>query len=150
MWGGEFHFTSNVRTQKEFEEVCLRISPFAKGIVIRGAVSDAALLERFTELEFVVFEGQRITRLWNISKTPNLRMLTVWMNKNLKTLDGLEAAANLECLQLYGSFSEVAVHKIASFSSIAELEKLKEVVISATEPLDHNIDYLIDLSSLDY
>ena len=86
MWGGEFHFTSNVRTQKEFEEVCLRISPFAKGIVIRGAVSDAALLERFTELEFVVFEGQRITRICNISKTPNLRMLTVWMIKILKLL----------------------------------------------------------------
>ena len=32
----EYISLSRIRTQKEFEEVCLRISPFAKGIVIRG------------------------------------------------------------------------------------------------------------------
>ena len=29
------------------------------------------------------------------------------------------------------------------------LKKLKEVIISATEPLDHNIDYLIDFMQFD-
>ena len=146
----EFVTLSKIRTQKEFEEVCEKISPNAKGIVIRGAVLDASPLERFTDLEFVVFEGQRIAQFWNISKTPNLRMLTIWMNKNLKSLSGLEDAVDLECLQFYTSFSDVAVHKIASWAPISNLEKLKEVVISATEPLDHNIDYLIDLPNLEY
>ena len=146
----EFVTLSKIRTQEEFEEACKRISPGVKGIVIRGAVLDASPLERFTGLEFVVFEGQRIAQLWNISKTPNLRMLTIWMNKNLKSLSGLEDATNLECLQLYTPFSDFAVHKIVSLAPISNLKKLKEVIISATEPLDHNIDYLIGLPSLEY
>ena len=146
----EFVTLNKIRTQEEFENICKRISKKAKGIVIRGAVSDASPLEQFTDLEFVVFEGQRIANFWNISKTPKLRMLTIWMNKNLKSLCGLEDAANLECLQLYTSFSDVIVHKIASFAPISNLKKLKEVIISATEPLDHNIDYLIDLPNLEY
>lgn len=146
----EFVTLNKTRTQEEFENVCKRISKQAKGIVIRGAVSDASPLEQFTDLEFVVFEGQRIARFWNISKTPNLRMLTIWMNKNLTSLSGLENSTNLECLQLYTSFSDVTVHKIASFAPISNLEKLKEVIISATESLDHNIDYLINLPNLEY
>ena len=146
----EFVTLSKIRTQEEFEDVCKRISPDVKGLMIHGAVLDASPLEKFASLEFVTFESQRIVQLWNISKTPNLRMLTIWMNKNLKSLSGLEDATNLECLQLYTSFSDVAVHKIASFAPISNLKKLKEVIVSATEPLDHNIDYLINLPSLEY
>ena len=146
----EFVTLGGIRTQKEFEDVCKRISRDVKGLVIRGAISDASPLEQFASLAFVALEGQRIAQLWDMAKTPNLRMLTVWMNKHLKSLSGLEGAANLECLQFYTSFSDVAVHKIASFAPIANLKKLKELVISATEPLDRNIDYLIDLASLSY
>lgn len=146
----EFVTLEKIRTQEEFEKVCERISAVVKGIVVRGAVSDASPLERFELLEFVVFEGQRITRFWDTSKTPNLRMLTIWMNKNLKSLSGLENASNMECLQFYTSFSDVAVHKIESFSPISKLSNLKELIVSATESLDHNIDYLIDLPNLEY
>ena len=100
-----------IRTQEEFEAVCERISPGVKGMVIQGAVSDAAPLERFAELEFVMFENQRISHFWDTSKTPELRMITVWMNKYLKLLSGLEYAKNLKCLQFYTSFSDTAVHK---------------------------------------
>ena len=141
----EFVTLEKIRTQEEFEKVCERISAVVKGIVVRGAVSDASPLERFELLEFVVFEGQRITRFWDTSKTPNLRMLTIWMNKNLKSLSGLENASNMECLQFYTSFSDVAVHKIESFSPISKLSNLKELIVSAIESLDHNIDYLIEL-----
>ena len=72
--------------------------------MIRGPILDASPLEQFASLEFVVFEGQRITRFWDTSKTPKLKMLTIWMSKNLKSLSGLEYASNLECLQLYTSF----------------------------------------------
>ncbi len=146
----EFVTLRKVRTQEEFEEVCKRIAPYVKGIVICGAVLDASPLERFTDLEFVVFEGQRMAQFWDMSKNPNLRMLTVWMNKKLKSLSGLETATNLECLQFYTSVSDTAVHKIASLTPISTLRNLKEVVISATEPVDHNIDYLINLPSLEY
>lgn len=146
----EFVTLEKIRTQEEFEKVCERISAVVKGIVVRGAVSDASPLERFELLEFVVFEGQRITRFWDTSKTPNLRMLTIWMNKNLKSLSGLENASNMECLQFYTSFSDVAVHKIESFSPISKLSNLKELIVSAIESLDHNIDYLIDLPNLEY
>jgi len=146
----EFVILEKIRTQEEFEKVCERISAGVKGIVIRGAISDASPLEQFEFLEFVVLECQKITRFWNTSKTPNLRMLTVWMSKNLKSLSGLENASNMECLQFYTSFSDVAVHKIESFSPISKLENLKELIVSATEPLDHNIDYLIGLPNLEY
>ncbi len=146
----EFVTLCKVRTQEEFEEVCKRIAPCVKGIVIRGAVLDASPLERFRDLEFVVFESQRISHFWDTSKTPKLRMITVWVNKHLKSLLGLENAGNLECLQLLSSFSDVGIHKIESLEPISKLQSLKEIVISATEPLDHNIDYLINLPSLEY
>ena len=146
----EFITINKIRTQEEFEDVCKRISSKVKGIVIRGAVSNASPLECFKSLEFVVFEGQRMTQFWDISKNPRLRILTVWMNKHLRSLSGIECAENLECLQFYTSFSDVAAHKIESLEPISKLEKLKELVISATEPLDHNIDYLINLPNLDH
>ncbi|MBR2010571.1 MAG: hypothetical protein IKA06_02320 [Clostridia bacterium] len=146
----EFITLRKIRKQEEFEAVCQRISSSVRGIVIQGAVSDASPLERFSALEFVAFQGQRIACFWNTAKTPKLRMLTIWINKNLKSLSGLEAATNLECLQIYTPFSDVAVHKIESFSPISNLVNLKEVIISATEPLDQNIDYLIDLPILEH
>ena len=146
----EYVVLGKIRTQEEFEAVCQHIYAGVKGIVIRGAVADASPLERFSALEFVVFEGQKMTRFWNTAKNPKLKMLTVWMNKNLKSLDGLENALSLECLQFYASFSDVAVHKVASFAPISKLAHLKELVFSATEPLDHHIDDLIGLPSLQY
>lgn len=146
----EFVTLNKIRTQEEFESVCKRISSRIKGIVIRGAVSDASPLECFKSLEFVVFEGQRMTKFWDTSQNPKLRILTVWVNKNLKSLSGIERAENLECLQFYTSFSDVSVHKIDSLEPLSKLEKLKEIIISATEPIDHNIDYLINLPNLDY
>ena len=146
----EFVTLNKIRTQEEFEEVCKRIFNGVKGLVIRGAVADASPLERFEKLEFVVFEDQRLAQFWNTSKNPKLRMITVWVNKHLKSLCGLEGAVNLECLQLYVTFSDCAIHKLQSLAPISKLENLKEVVISATEPIDHNIDYLIDLPGLEY
>ena len=146
----EYVTLNKIRTQAEFALVCAKINTQVKGIVIRGAVEDASPLECFGALEFVVFEGQRMARLWDMSKNPYLRMLTLWMNKNLKSLNGIENAANLECLQFYTLFSDVAVHKIESLAPISALGKLKELIVTATEPADHNIDYLVDLPSLEY
>ena len=146
----EYVTLNNVRSDEEFASVCENINPDVKGIVMRAAILDPSLLERFSELEFVVFENQRISRFWNTAYTPKLKAVTLWMNKHLKSLDGLENAENLECLQFYSSFSDTAVHKINSFKAISKLPKLRDVVISATEPLDCNIDYLIDLPSLEY
>ena len=52
----EFVTLSKIRTQEEFEDVCKRISPDVKGLMIHGAVLDASPLERFASLEFVAFE----------------------------------------------------------------------------------------------
>lgn len=146
----EYVTLNNVRTQQEFEAVCDQISLAVKGIVLRGAILDASPLERFARLEFVAMENQRIAALWDTAKTPNLRMLTLWLNKNLKSLAGLEGAENLECLQFYTAFSDTAIHKIESFAPISELGHLKELVLSAIEPLDHDMDYLIGLRGLEY
>lgn len=145
----EYVTLSKIRTQDEFVSVCQSVNPDVKGMVIDGAVSDASPLESFPQLEFVVFEGHRIPHFWNTAKTPKLRMLTMWVNKYLKSLKGLEHAENLECLQFYTLFSDVAIHKIESLEPISKLKRLKEIVIACTEPMDHNIDYLIDLPALE-
>ncbi|MBE6661237.1 MAG: hypothetical protein E7605_07550 [Ruminococcaceae bacterium] len=117
-------------------------------------VSDAAPYFVCETVEFSYNGGfavsQKQKNIVAIHASFKLRMLTVWMNKNLKSLSGLEDAVNLECLQFYTAFSDVSVHKIASFAPISNLKKLKEVIVSATESLDHNIDYLIDLPNLEY
>jgi len=88
----------NIRTHAEFEKVLERINASVRGIVIDAAVSDCASLERFEGLEFVVLEGHRLSRFWNTAKNPQLRMITVLMNRHLQSLEGLEYAKELEYL----------------------------------------------------
>ena len=104
----------NIRTQAEFEKVLERINASVRGIVIDAAVSDCAPLERFEGLEFVVLEGHRLSRFWNTAKNPQLRMITVWMNRHLQSLKGLEYAKELECLQFYSAVSNIGTHWIDS------------------------------------
>ena len=146
----EFVNIRNIRTQEEFEAVCERINANTRGIVIDAAVSDASALERFEKLEFVVLEGHRLSHFWNTAKNPKLSMITVWMNKHLKRLNGLENAENLECLQFYSTSSNIGTYRIETFEPISKLKKLKELILSATGPLDDNSDYLISIPTLEY
>ena len=146
----EYLSLMNIRSQEEFERACEKINPRVKGIVVRGAVTDAALPERFGELEFVALSGQRTEHLWDMSCNPSLRFLTIYGNKFLKSLNGIEKAENLECVQFFTHISEVNTVKIDSLEPLSRLLKLKEVILSATEPLDHNIDFLIGLPQLEY
>lgn len=146
----EYVTINNVRSQEEFKSVCENVNSKVRGMVIRAAISDAAILERFNDLEFVTLENQRISCFWDVSHTPKLKCLTIWNNRHLKSLNGLENAQNLECLQFYSSFSDVNIKKIDSLKPISKLPNLKEIVLSAIEPTDHNIEYLIRLPKLDY
>lgn len=141
---------NHIRTQEEFESVCDKINQDVQGIVIRGAVANAAPLEKFKKLEFVVLSDQKIEHFWDMSQNPCLRILSIYGNHHLKSLKGLENAENLECIQFLSHIASVNTVKVDSFAPIANLPKLKEVIISATEPLDHNMDYLIGLEALEY
>jgi hypothetical protein len=146
----EFVRLKNIRTQEEFEAVCGKICEDLRGIIIDGAVSDASPLEQFKKLEFVVFEGHRLSCFWNTSKNPELRMLTVWINKHLQSLSGLEYAENLECLQFYKAPSDVGSRRVESFEPISKLPRLKELVLSATGSFDTDMEYLISIPALEY
>ena len=146
----EYVTLNRVRSQEEFQAICARINPDVKGLVVNGYVSDASVLERFSKLEFVVFDRHRISQFWNTFYTPNLKIVTVYVNQYFRSLSGLENAKNLECMQLLTMFSDTTIHKIDSLEPISELPNLKEIIISATEPEDHRIEHLIGLPSLEY
>ena len=146
----EFVSVMNIRSQEEFEQVCKQINSAVKGIILRGRMTDVSPLARFSRLEFVCLDVSGINKLWDMSCNPGLSILTVYTNRRLTTLDGLEGANNLECIQLLTATSEVSTIKVQSFFPVAKLTGLKEVIISGTEPLDHNIDHLIDLPALEY
>ena len=146
----EFVRLKNIRSQEEFEAVCGKICNEIRGIIIDGNVSDASSLERFEKLEFVVFEGHRLSRFWNTAKNPKLRMLTVWINKHLQSLSGLEYAENLECLQFYKAPSDVGSHRVESFEPLSKLPRLKELILSSTGSFDADMEYLIRIPSLEY
>ena len=141
---------NNIRSQEEFEKVCSRINEDVRGIHVRGAAADAFPFERYKNLEFVVLTDHRIERFWDMSKNPCLRVLTIYENRHLKSLEGLQEAENLECIQFLTCTSSVNTAKINSLKPISNLLNLKEVILSSTEPTDHNIDYLINLPSLEY
>ncbi len=146
----EYVTLNKIGTQEEFERVCGIISRDVKGIVIRGAVSDPTVLEDFEKLEFVSFEGHRFERFWNTANNPELRIINVWSNKHLKSLDGLEGAEKLEFIQFLTGTSDIAIHRFESLKPLSELPELKEVILSGNAPSDCNIDYLIGLPKLDY
>ena len=146
----EFVSLNNIRSQEEFARVCDRINRNVKGIIVQGAVTDASLFENFEMLEFVELSEQRIERFWDMSKNPRLRIFSIYGNKYLSSLKGIEKANNLECIQFLSYFSSVNTVKIDSLEPISKLPKLKEIILSATEPLDHNIDYMIELDQLEY
>lgn len=139
-----------IRSQEEFEAVCGRISPNVRGITIRGAFHDGSPLEKFKNLEFIVLSGQRIHCFWDISKNPELRIITVYGNDHLSSLAGLEKAKKLECIQFLTDTSRLSAVKIDSLAPLSGLKDLREVILSGTEPLDHNIDHLISLPNLQY
>ncbi len=146
----EYVTLNKIRTQEEFETICAGINPDVKGMIVRGTVSNASVLERFEKLEYVNFEGHRISHFWNTSYTPNLKIVRICTNKYFQTLSGLENAKKLECLELYTQTSDVCIHKFDSLKPISKLQNLQEIVMSATEPNDHNIEYLIELPNLKY
>ena len=146
----KFVSLNNIKSQEEFESVCENINQNVKGITVRGAITDASPFESFEKLEFVVLSGQKIERFWDMSKNPRLRIFSIYGNKHLTSLKGIEKAKNLECIQFLSYISSVNTVKIDSLEPISKLPKLKEIILSATEPLDHNIDYLIELDQLEY
>lgn len=146
----EYVSLENIKSQEEFEIVCEKINQNVKGITVSGAIMDASPFESFEKLEFVALSDQKIEHFWNICKNPNLRILSVYGNKHLKSLKGIEEAKRLECIQFLSSVSSINTVKIDSLKPLSKLPKLKEVILSATEPLDHNIDYLIELDQLEY
>ena len=141
---------NKIQSQVEFEKVGGNLNRELKGIRINGRVSDLSLLERFEKLEFVYLEGQRISHFWNMGCNPKLRAVTVFGNKYLTSLKGMEQAKSLECVQFLTLTSSVNVVKIDSLAPLADLPNLREVVLSQTGPLDNNVDHLIQVPKLEY
>lgn len=141
---------NNIRSQEELLSVCERIDPEVKGITVRGAASDGRVFERFKKLEFFFAERHRLNKLWDASSTPELRIVALYTNKYFSSLEGLENAKNLEFLQLMTAFSDTNTAKIDSLKPISGLPKLRELIISATEPKDHDLACLAELPSLEY
>lgn len=139
-----------IRSQEEFESVCERVSPNVRGIRIFESFVDGSPLEKFDKLEFISLSGQKISRFWDLSKNPELRFINICANRHFSSLAGLEKAKKLECLHLWTHTSQLSSIKIDSLAPLAGLKDLKDVTLSGVEPLDHNIDYLIDLPALRY
>lgn len=144
------YISMKIQSQDELESVCKRISRNVRGITVRGAFLDGSPFEKFKNLEFIVLSDQRIRCFWDISKNPELRIITVYGNHHLLSLDGLEKAEKLECIQLLTNASGLSTIKIDSMAPLSGLKNLREVILSGIEPLDHNIDYLISLPNLQY
>ena len=139
-----------VRSQNEFEEVCKRLNPHVKGIHLDALISDPSVFETFADLEFIVFDGHRLSHFWDTSRNPRLKAVTLIANSHFKSLEGLERSKSLESLQLWTNTSDVATHKFESLSPLEGLPELKEVILSANAPSDGDIMPLIGLPKLEY
>lgn len=140
----------SANTDAEFASVLRQVSPDVKGLFLRARFSDPTPLQRFTRLEFLHMENQRISRFWDLSVHPHLCVLSLYGSDHLRSIDGIEGATSLECLQILTTFSRMSNFKIESLKPLASLPSLREVILSGTEPTDHDIGPLISLPSLSY
>ena len=107
-------------------------------------------LEAFKELECVLIGySPKLVRFWDLSKTPDLKILEYVANVHLTDLSELARAKSLEYLGIMTLTSRTGMNYVDSFEPLAELKKLKELRLEAVMSRDGNMDHLINIEKLE-
>lgn len=111
-------------------------------------INDLSPIEQMPELEYVVIVwNQRADRLWDMSRNPKLRCLSLQDFTRLKALDGIEKASALRMLDLFtgGVFSKWELYSLNCLSGM----KLHCINLGITKLTDESLGFLEDLPELE-
>ena len=135
--------------QNTFEQLIERYGSRFSGIYFWKCprLVDLTPLEALSNLRFAAFFwNQRTTRLWDFSRTPNLRGLFLKDFTRLHDLSDLRAATSLEELEIGGMVWRTAVfHSLEPLESLGQLKTLR---FDAKHIRDGRIEPLAQLRNL--
>ncbi len=142
-------FFIKVKTSNELAQV-VKHMPNAKSVfLIQGRNFDLSPIEELTTLESIQFDIGSKDVLWDMSKTPNLRVLEIWMGKTPAPLDMLSKAHSVEYFNLQAFVSQTSATVLPSFDFFKGMVNLKGVVLAAVTNASKNIDALIELTRIE-
>ncbi len=124
--------------------------PYAKSIfLIQGRNIDLSPIEELNTLESIQFDIGSKDVLWDMSKTPKLRVLEIWMGKTPASLDMLSKAHSVEYLNLQAFVSQTSATILPSFDFLKGMVSLKGVVLGAVTNASKSMDALIELPRIE-
>ncbi len=142
-------FFIKVKTSNELAQV-VKHMPKAKSVfLIQGRNFDLSPIEELNTLESIQFDIGSKDVLWDMSKTPNLRVLEIWMGKTPASLDMLSKAHSVEYLNLQALVSQTSSTILPSFDFLKGMVNLKGVVLGAVTNASKSIDALIELPRIE-
>ncbi len=143
-------FCLNVKTSAELSNV-VRYMPNARKVFFlnHGKNFDFSPIETLHDIECVqVYLGTHDI-LWNMNKTPNIRVLEINMGASPPSLEPLAMASCVEYLSLTVLISQINNTVLPSFDFFAGMKNLKGLVLSGTTNASRSIDALIALPHLE-
>ncbi len=138
-------FFIKVKTSNELAQV-VKHMPKAKSVfLVQGGNIDLSPIEELNTLESIQFDIGSKNILWDMSKTPNLRVLEICMGKSPASLDMLSKAHSVEYLNLQTFVSQITPTVLPSFDFLKGMANLKGVVLAAVTNASKSIDALMEL-----
>lgn len=140
-----------IRNHEEFVRALSFIPNGVKAVIFYEVRTEALEeLERFSELECVLLNySPKLTRFWDFTKTPKLKVLEYYANPHLTDLTELSRAEELEYLGIKTPTSRMGMNFVESFAPLSGLANLRELLLEAVVCRDNNIDNLIAIPKLE-
>ena len=145
-----FYSLCEFKSQADFEAAIEEFpAENVKKLYISGYMENLKPIENLKNIELlVVGYGVKLTRLWDMSKTPNIKELFICGAKHLGDLSDLITTSSLEALGFETIFSQESLSYVDSFQYLKEIPTLRELYLSGTMARDKNIDDLISIPNL--
>ncbi|MGN0804256.1 MAG: hypothetical protein ACI4MS_02625 [Candidatus Coproplasma sp.] len=142
-------FDIDVKTTEELAEV-VKHMPNAKALLLgNGRDTDLSPIENLKGLEYARLDLGSKNVLWDMSKTPNLKILQICFGISPPLLDMLSKASSVEYLYFYHNTSQINPTVLPSFDFFDGMKSLKHLVLSGITNLSRKIDALIELPRLE-
>ncbi|CRK84579.1 leucine-rich repeat domain-containing protein [Neobacillus massiliamazoniensis] len=132
--------------QKEFDLIINSINPKTL-YIYEMRVEDLSALERLENVEkLYLCWNPKATKLWDMSKNPNLKYLSIEDFKRLNQIDPIESCSYLEELNLSGGIWNTLI--INTLSPIKNLQSLKILGLSNIKLKDESLEPISYLKNL--
>jgi hypothetical protein len=132
--------------QSEFDIIMNSINPKTL-YIYEMRVEDLSGLEQLQNIEALYLcWNSKATKLWDTSKNPNLKFLSIEDFKRLNQIDQIESCDQLEKLNLAGGISNTL--NIDTLGSIKQLQNLKTLGLSNIRVKDESLEPISHLKNL--